>query len=598
MYERFEAEQAAVLEELRAQVDGERKAVLAARLAGLRAAEDGLVFGRIDFAGGKSLHVGRRGLWVDGEPLLIDWRAPAAAPFYAATPARPMGLRRRRHLRLAGREVAGIADEILDGSAPRDDDVVGDGPLAEALAAPRTGRMGDAVTTLQAEQDAIVRSPYRGITVVQGGPGTGKTVVALHRAAYVLFAFPATAERGVLVVGPDSRFLDYISQVLPSLGENDARLATRAGVTQLAATATEPAETARLKGRAVMATRIAATVASRRPTVAPVPLQLGSETFEIGADAVAEALAAAGGMPHNQGRDVFRDYLVAELTRLRAARTAETLERIDAETAALTGVDLDAAVAADLRSLGYDVAGTPTETGWNDETSAGIRIDDTIEELWPRLGPAEVVDAVLEKMPGTPWTPADLALLDEAAALLDGPPAKVYGHVVVDEAQELTEMDWRVVLRRCPSRSMTVVGDFAQAGGGSTVTGWPAAVGERFELHTLTVNYRTTAEILEYSRDLLAEIAPGQPLSRSLRHGERPLLNPAGLTRRPGELVAVIHPGEVDRWRGLEADTVIVVAPDRFSRRDLYVALTRATRRLVVVDDPLIAGKMQELLSR
>src|SRR6185369_12012760 len=215
----------------------DRAAVLRGRLAALRGSEHSLVFGRIDRADGSALHIGRRGLRVDGEPILIDWRAPAAAPFYAATAANPMGLRRRRHLRLDGRRVASIADEILDGSPPGPDDQVGDGPLTEALAAPRTGRMGDAVATLQAEQDAIVRSPYQGITVVQGGPGTGKTVVALHRAAYVLFAFPAVAERGVLVIGPDARFLSYIERVLPSLGENDAVLVTRAEVTGRAPTA-------------------------------------------------------------------------------------------------------------------------------------------------------------------------------------------------------------------------------------------------------------------------------------------------------------------------------------------------------------------------
>ncbi len=137
-----------------------------------------------------------------------------------------MGLRRRRHLRLQGRKVTDVSDEILDGSAPLPGDVVGDGPLAAALDRARTGRMREAVSTLQAEQDAIVRSPHRGITVVDGGPGTGKTLVALHRAAYVLYAFPSLAERGVLVYGPNRRFLDYISDVLPSLGENDVRLAT------------------------------------------------------------------------------------------------------------------------------------------------------------------------------------------------------------------------------------------------------------------------------------------------------------------------------------------------------------------------------------
>nr|WP_211216495.1 AAA family ATPase [Actinoplanes globisporus] len=666
MYDRLDAEADEIRAELEGRPDPERAAALRRRLAALRGAEHGLVFGRIDRVDGTSLHIGRRGLRVDGEPLLVDWRAPAAAPFYAATPAHPMGVRRRRHLRLAGRKVVSVADEILDGSAPAPDDVVGDGPLAEALAAPRTGRMGDAIATLQAEQDAIVRSPYQGITVVQGGPGTGKTVVALHRAAYVLFAFPAAAARGVLVVGPDARFLDYISRVLPSLGENDVRLATRNGVT-----ATEPQAglpehghqpgadaAARSKGRAEMADRLAELVAGRRPHAATIRLSLGTDTVEIGAAAMSEAIAAADGMPHNPGRAAFKEYLVAELARIRAEATAATLERIDAETVELTGVDLDAAVAADLRSLGLaddrprpatsrraderatthpgDTGDRPDQQGRRGRSApsqpandpapsppgsepapspavpalaelddvraarasiaADPLVDEAIERIWPRLDPADVVRALLGQDADVPWTTADLALLDEASALIDGPPEEIYGHVVVDEAQELTEMDWRVVLRRCPSRSVTVVGDFAQAGTGSTVTGWRQAVGERFELHTLTVNYRTTAEILEYNRGLLAEIAPEQELSRSVRHGEPPAVGPAILDIGADELVAVICPDHladeidgaipVSACRGLEFDTVLVVAPDQFARRDLYVAQTRATRRLVIVLSP------------
>ncbi|MFF1798954.1 ATP-dependent DNA helicase, partial [Kitasatospora sp. NPDC058263] len=183
---------------------------LAREVRRLEGAEDGLAFGRIDLADGTVLRIGRLGLQRDSDelPVLVDWRAEAARPFYEATPVHPMGLRRRRHLRLTGRTVVGVSDELLDGSAPTEQDVVGDGPLAAALQARRTGRMGAAVATLQVEQDAIVRSPHRGVTVVQGGPGTGKTVVALHRAAYVLYAFPRAAERGVLVLGPNARFLD------------------------------------------------------------------------------------------------------------------------------------------------------------------------------------------------------------------------------------------------------------------------------------------------------------------------------------------------------------------------------------------------------
>lgn len=181
---------------------------LARRLRGLEGAEEGLAFGRIDGADGTALHIGRLGLHVRDRdlPLLVDLRADAARPFYEGTAVHPMGLRRRRHLRVEDRAVRTVSDELLDGSAAAVDDIIGDGPLTEALEAQRTGRMRTAVATLQAEQDAIVRSPHRGVTVVQGGPGTGKTVVALHRAAYVLYAFPGAAARGVLVLGPNARF--------------------------------------------------------------------------------------------------------------------------------------------------------------------------------------------------------------------------------------------------------------------------------------------------------------------------------------------------------------------------------------------------------
>ncbi|WP_242636418.1 hypothetical protein [Myceligenerans salitolerans] len=176
---------------------------LRARIHALESAAHALCFGRIDRADGTWVHVGRIGLrsGASDEPLLVDWRADAARPFYAATALAPEGLRRRRHLRTDGRTVTEVSDEILDGSEPGPDDVVGDGPLVEALTARRTGHMRAAVSTLQSEQDRVVRSPHRGVTVVQGGPGTGKTVVALHRAAYVLYAHERAAAEGVLVLG-------------------------------------------------------------------------------------------------------------------------------------------------------------------------------------------------------------------------------------------------------------------------------------------------------------------------------------------------------------------------------------------------------------
>ncbi|MFF4379097.1 HelD family protein [Kitasatospora sp. NPDC001547] len=634
--------------------------VAAGRLAGevrrLEGAEGGLVFGRIDLADGTVLRIGRLGLQRDEDelPLLVDWRAEAARAFYEATPVHPLGLRRRRHLSLTGRTVVGVSDELLDGSEPAAGDVVGDGPLTAALQERRTGRMGTAVATLQTEQDAIVRSSHRGVTVVQGGPGTGKTVVALHRAAYVLYAFPKAAERGVLVLGPNTRFLDYISQVLPSLGENDVVLATCADLAGVVPGAVDRFDVARLKGGAALADALAESVRSRQAPAGDFTVRVGQEWVGLAEEEVAGARQAAqgSGLAHNRARRLFLELLVDALTSALARGMAETLERIDAEVAQLTGVDFDRMAARDLRNLGIDEA---PATGADEFDADAVRaallddphIDRAVEELWPRLEPGDVVGALLadadaleahlphltgeerallRRTPGAPWTDADLPLLDEAASLVDGPLEQSFGHVVVDEAQELTAMQWRMVLRRCPGRSMTLVGDFAQAGPVTAAQGWNEALdphlGHRFDLRTLTVSYRTTQEILATTAELLRRIAPDQPPIRSIRNGDEPrtvAVAPdrvaAGVVRElraqsaahPGELLGVVcadgrvaelAAAGVERYarlvpaseaRGLEFDEAVVVDPDGIvtarpaGERDLYVALTRATKRLCTV---------------
>ncbi|MER6100832.1 AAA family ATPase [Streptomyces sp. NPDC001832] len=630
---------------------------LAKEVRRLEGAEGGLVFGRIDAADGTALRIGRLGLQRDEDelPVLVDWRADAARPFYEATPVHPMGMRRRRHLRLEERTVVAVSDELLDGSAPTADDVVGDGPLAQALQARRTGRMGTAVATLQAEQDAIVRSSHRGVKVVQGGPGTGKTVVALHRAAYVLYAFPRVAERGVLVLAPNTRFLEYISQVLPSLGENDVVLATCEELAAIVPDALEAFDVARLKGASALADALAGLVRSRQAPGGDLAVRVGQEwiRLEDGEVAGARDAAVASGLAHNPARQVFKELLVDAVTDTLARGAAETLERIDAEVAQLTGVDLDRVVAADLRNLGMDEApGAEAANGFDADAVRAELLDDAhvdqvVESLWPRLAGEDVVRTLLTdpdaqaahlpqltddersrllRAPDAPWTDADAPLLDEAASLVDGPPEQTYGHVVVDEAQELTAMQWRMVVRRCPARSMTLVGDFAQAGAASAARNWNEAldphIGRRFDLHTLTVSYRTTQEILATTRDLLARIAPGQTPSKSIRHGDTPrtlTAHPHALAAalagelqaqaaaHPGELLGVICPDSrveellsagiarhahlvpASEARGLEFDAAVVVGPQEITaarhggERDLYVALTRATKRLCTI---------------
>ncbi|WP_185092669.1 AAA family ATPase [Streptomyces sp. 840.1] len=628
---------------------------LAKEIGRLESAEMGLVFGRIDWSDGTALRIGRIGLHTEEDelPLLVDWRANAARPFYEATPVHPMDLRRRRHLRLDDRTVVSVSDELLDGSAPTDQDVVGDGPLVEALSARRTGRMNAAVATLQAEQDEIVRSPHRGVTVVQGGPGTGKTVVALHRAAYVLYAFPRAAEEGVLVVGPNARFLDYISQVLPSLGENDVVLATCQELAGVFTDAVDPFGTARLKGSSDFADALAGLLRSYQAPAGDFTVQVGQEVISLPEREVAAArdTAVAAVSGHNPARQVFKELLADAVTDAMQRDMGDVLEQIDADTERMTGLDLDRFTGAARRRA--EGAGDPGPVHELDldairaDLLGDAGMDGAVEALWPRLVPGDLVNALLgdedalaEHLPGVteqerslllrsagdPWTGADVPLLDEAASLTDGPPERVFGHVVVDEAQELTGMEWRMVVRRCPGRGMTLVGDFAQAGPVVTAAGWEEAlsphVGRRFKRHSLSVSYRTTQEILESVRGLLARIAPDQVPARSLRSGEHPrsvtvpsggsvaavarevsvqgaefpdeLLGVVCADSRVGELVAggVARHARVvpaSQARGLEFDGVVVMDPEEIiaarpgGERDLYVALTRATKRLCTV---------------
>ncbi|MFJ3143634.1 HelD family protein [Streptomyces halstedii] len=628
---------------------------LAKEIGRLEGAEKGLVFGRIDWTDGTALRIGRIGLHTEEDdlPLLVDWRANAARPFYEATPVHPMDLRRRRHLRLDDRTVISVSDELLDGTAPTHEDVVGDGPLTEALSARRTGKMHAAVATLQAEQDEIVRSRHRGVTVVQGGPGTGKTVVALHRAAYVLYAFPRAAEEGVLVVGPNARFLDYISQVLPSLGENDVVLATCQELAGVFTEAADPFATARLKGTSGLADALAGLLRVHQAPAGDFTVRVGQEVVHLSEKEVATArdAAVAAAPGHNPARQVFKELLADAVTDAMQRDMGDVLEQIDADAEEMTGLNLDRFTGAAQRRAEGAADPDPAHELDLDAIRADLLddagVDRAVEALWPRLLPGALVNELLtnagalaEHLPGVsvrerslllrgpddPWTGADVPLLDEAASLVEGPPERTYGHVVVDEAQELTAMQWRMIVRRCPARAMTLVGDFAQAGPVATARDWREAlsphVGPRFKLHNLTVSYRTTQEILESVRDLLTRIAPDQKPTRSLRSGESPR---TVITSQDGSVTAVVqelhaqstaHPDELlgvicadtrvseltaldivhqarivpaSEARGLEFDGVVVMNPEEIitarpgGERDLYVALTRATKRLCTI---------------
>ncbi|MBV9204612.1 MAG: AAA family ATPase [Actinobacteria bacterium] len=692
----------------------------ARRLAQLNAVEHGLCFGRTDAeaAAGHpgTLYIGRIGLRDDEhEPRLIDWRAPAAHPFYAATPSDPAGLIRRRHIYTRNRTVTGVDDEVFDAGRLSESDrqtLSGEAMLMASITAGRTGRMHDVVATIQAEQDRVIRSALPGVLVVQGGPGTGKTVAALHRAAYLLYTHRRTLERrGVLVIGPNATFLRYISQVLPSLGETDVVLSSIAELfSGVRAAPDDDPGAAVVKGDARMAGVLRRAVRNLQ-RVPPGDLEVTADgvRMTVPREAVLRARDRARGVrkPHNVARKLFVTQLLGAL----AAAEAEALGRsLDPEDMAYARARL-----------------------WDE---APVRA--ALDALWPRLTPQRLVAGLLAAegalraaapqfseseraavlRPDNPdaWTVADVPLLDEAAQLLGAvlsdagdsaeaarrraaererraeeryarevlditglagqgfvdaatladwnrdpgqplttaerawaDPSWAYGHVIVDEAQELSAMAWRMVMRRIPARSLTVVGDVAQRGSAAGARSWAQMldpyVRGRWREEQLTINYRTPAEIMAVAADVLASVAPGERPPESVREeGVRPRAV-RGLVRTPevvkeelaemgaengqGGRLAVIAPATriadlaralpdaaagdrtevldspvalltVGQAKGLEFDRVVLVDPAGIlaaspaGGHDLYVAITRATHRLAVVHD----GDLPPSLSR
>ena len=641
------------------------------RAARLRTGDQPLVFGRVD-TDGESLHIGRLGLSDEsGDRLVVDWRTPAAEPFYRATPLDTMGLRRRRHLHCRGSRVVGLDDDLFDGAARRDDLVlVGEAALLASITRSRTGRMRNIVPTIQREQDAVIRAPLEQTLVVQGGPGTGKTVVALHRAAFLLYTYRQRLKgRPVLVVGPNLLFLRYIEDVLPELGEDQVRLATAGELVDgVTVTGTDSAEVARRKGDPRMVTVIARAIEQRRRGLrSDLVVWHDSQPLRLTASESAAMVAtvAARGEPHNAGRRELHKALLRRLY------------DVYLDVAA----DAGASVVTERVPFYEDVAHQP-------------RLVAALDEMWPLLTPAVVVEDALrdEGMPFDAVTAADVALLDEADAQL-GPltvarkaapsearaellreieqqaiydagdvgylaydpdlkedvldvvrarfaadfpePAEEgetlpYGHVVVDEAQDLSPMQWRMLGRRCPSGSMTIVGDLQQAFAGSGAESWEDVfahlpAGAPRATATLSVNYRTPAEIMAVASSLV-----GGSAVRSVREsGREPRFLAtadlpgavrdaiAGIREELGEgKVAVIHAASAREWmrelvpechdtlealdapvaaftveevRGLEFDGVVVVEPRAIAaehhdgRHALYVAVTRAVQALYVV---------------
>jgi DNA helicase IV len=697
------------------------------RHAQFSSVERGLCFGRVDTVDESRFYIGRIGLFDDDyEPLLVAGRAPVAQVFSRATAANPLGAIRRRHIRLQGRTVVGVDDDLLDLDAigdPGRTTLTGEAALLASVAASRTGRMNEIVATIQSEQDEIVRSGLPGVLVVQGGPGTGKTVVALHRAAYLLYTHrEQLSEKGVLVVGPNATFLRYIDQVLPSLGETDVMLSTVGELYPgVVGTALEPVAAARLKGDLAMVDLVAKAVRDFQAVPQePVEIKIDGHQVRLNPATVRRVgdRARSRDDRHNQARRHFVRGIVDELTK----QIVNQLSR------RLVGEE--------------DIADLRRE----------VREDDTVrsvvDQLWPELTPEPLIAlllsspdrlasaaphltdsqrAVLLRPRDAAWSQSDVPLLDEAAELLGETESSVqsrtaasaaeaavakenldymreviqmeieetseritlmpweiqqfiaqaanrnrvrdpsativeraygdrtwqFGHVIVDEAQELSAMEWRMLMRRCPRRSMTLVGDVAQTGSEVGTASWAEILEmyapKRWRTEELTVNYRTPTEIMAVAGDVLAAIDPqlapptsvratgAEPWSQcvpaeefagalveavaaeheAVGDGRLAVIVP---TSRYAELAALLaekvpeiaygtNPSVLDattvvldvaQSKGLEFDSVLIADPAAIvsdSTRglsDLYVAVTRSTRHLAVV----ASGELPAVLSR
>ena len=549
-----------------------------------------LFFGRLDYAD-EVFHVGRRHVTgEDGEPVVVDWRAPISEPYYRATASDPMGVHLRRRFGFREGVLTAFEDDRLD--RPLGVSSL----LVEDIERPRTGPMRDIVATIQPEQDELVRAPIEHTVAVQGAPGTGKTAVGLHRAAYLLYAHRQKLANGVLVVGPNRAFLSYVQEVLPALGEIRV---TQATVDELCpkvrlGKAEDPA--AVLKGDARMAVLLEKALWRQvvRPTE-PLVHSYGARRWRVYPDEVRELERAVRGrkLGWEAGRKALAAALAAVIVRAKEdegiAQSGSSVEKLAKSTAVTAYVD----------ACWPSVKPTELVRLVLDDPPKGVLTDEEVE--------------LLKQSPKT-WTRADLPLLDEAAHLIERSPGFV--HVILDEAQDLSAMQLRVVGRRCVAGSATVLGDQAQA-----TTPW--AVGDWHQVLThlgkpdgtvqaLTIGYRVPRDVLDLANRLLPVIAPQLPPASSLRHvvgavsfsdtvvaavdrlrgkGTVAIVVPESLNEDVPDAVplsdeglaapiTVVRAGEV---KGLEFDHVVLVDPDQLPLRVLYVAMTRAVTSLTIV---------------
>ncbi len=567
------------------------------RLRTFEDAERGLCFGRIDTEeAAEKIYVGRR--WVHDDArraLVVNWQAPAARPFYTATPVAPHGVTLRRRFRTQGRTLTGISDEALDGSLA-DAAASVDDFLLEELERTRDARMRDIVATIQADQYHLIALDPEPPLIVQGGPGTGKTAVGLHRASFLLYAHRQQLRR-VLVVGPNPGFMEYVSHVLPTLGEDSVdQRAVAELVAGIEITRTDPLEIQRLKADTGLAEDLRKLVeAASEGEPQELVVRMEGRFVGVESDEVAELL---------------------EETRAELGLSAVARERFRMSV---------------LRRFYEDYGARLGGQAYRnfEEVEQALRRDGRLTRFLNRSWPVPKPETIVRRLPGLPrsrgWSDADLALIDEARALILGPPQQ-YGHVIVDEAQDLTPMQLRMVARRA-SGGFTLLGDIAQATGPIAYDRWEELLpflpdGENAELAELRHAYRVPREIMAAALPLLERIAPDveQPLAYRVGAdpprvvaGDPPLqtayeeaarladddgllavIAPASL-RGDGDAslfdetrIAVLTPREA---KGMEFDNVIVVEPAQIvdeaaegqGLRELYVALTRPTRRLILV---------------
>ena len=684
------------------------------RINQLNAVDDRLVFGRLDTDDAMTRHIGRIGLSDDEHTrILVDWRAPEAAPFYQATAVNRQAVARRRHIMMSGRTVESFEDDVLTST----DSGQASQALLSAVSAPRTGAMGDIVGTIQREQDEIIRDEMRGVLVVQGGPGTGKTAVALHRAAYLLYTYrDRLAKSGVLLVGPSEAFMNYIDQVLPSLGETGVVMRSLGNIYPgiEAQPEADPAA-AEIKGRAAMQEVIANAVMLRQRTIPETTwVTVDGIRLRVRPMQIRRAIGHAreSGKPHNQAREVFVDHMVRTLYDQMRDIVSPKREDGLVNKADRSYLRQEIRQSRDVRRL--------LNLCWMPLTPRGL-VNELLSQPQYLVDAAPMLTATeirtLLRAPGTPFTEADVPLIDEAAVAvgdlvvdasqgskkthqrnLDTAEAALenmhytledigvdgvvtaemlaaaqepettwasvadraqkdrtwtYGHVIVDEAQELSHMQWRMLFRRSPLRSFTIVGDLAQASGADPSTDWGSILEpfapNHWRLAELTVNYRTPERITQAAANVALAAGRRVTTPTALREGDydpellhtttddlEKILHSAveqQFQRFPEGLIGVIavgddhakvyqvledtYPGQVwtgtgrrrDRnialvtaqeSKGLEYDAVIIVEPQHVvhdadeSVGNLYVAMTRATQTLTMITtaraDQLPAG--------